>query len=151
MGETEYIIAPRPPIKGMLLAAVVSILGALILAVALAKAWNPAISILGGVLLSLGVVMAMVGLVSTQTRQARLIFTPRGFELVTPNGSRMGQWDRVTRVTRSRDGRKITITEGNHQRTQMLFSHSSEQQIRAIIDDMSQRLDIAKGYTRYRG
>lgn len=146
MADTEYLIKPRPPIRAFVTAAVASIAGALLTVFAQQLDWGGILVAVGGLLLVAGVVLAIAGLVAMRRQQMVLRLTGTGYELSGSQGVASGDWDRVTRITQSEDGRRFTIFEGEDVRRHLVFSPGATTQVDQLLADLAQRLDHAKGY-----
>ncbi len=146
MQDTRYIITPRPPVRGLLTAAILSVLGAGLLVVSIALDWHAAVGVLGGVLLLVGIILMVIGFVSMRTRRSELLFTSSGYELNGPGGVQKGSWKGVSRVTQSTTSRRLTITNSKGRRTQLVFAPGAQAQFEQMLSDMVERLDRVKGY-----
>lgn len=146
MQDTRYIITPRPPVRGLLIAAVLSVLGAGLLVASIALDWHPAAGIGGGVVLLLGIVLMLIGFVAMRSRRSELLFTSAGYELKGPGGVQKGSWKGVSKVTQSTTSRRLTIFNSKGRRTQLVFSPGAQAQFEQMLADMVERLDHAKGY-----
>lgn len=146
MEDTQYIISPRTPVRGFFIAAVLCVLGVGLLVAAVALEWGLALSITGAVVAVIGVILMVVGFIAKRARRSTLLFTKNGYELRGPGGSRTGSWRGVSRVTQTKDGRRITIHNSTGGAAQLVFAPGAEAQFDEMLKDMVQRLDHAKGY-----
>lgn len=146
MQDTRYIITPRPPVRGLLIAALLVVLGAGLLVAAVALDWHPAAGVAGGVVFLLGIVLMVIGFVSMRTRRSELLFTDSGYQLKGPDGVQKGSWKGVSRVTRSTTSRRLSIVNSKGRRTQLVFAPGAQAQYEQMLADMVERLDSAKGY-----
>lgn len=149
MQDTQYIITPRAPVRGFFLAAVLCVLGAGVIVAAIALDWGPWIASAGGVVLFLGILLMIIGFIAIRARRSVLLFTDSGYKLEGPGGRRKGSWRGVTRVTQSRDRRRISIFNSRGGRTQLVFAPGAEAQFDELLKDMVRRLDHAKGYRNF--
>lgn len=149
MEDTQYIISPRIPVRGFFVAAVVCVIGAALLVTSLALDWHIALGVVGGALIVLGVLLMVVGFLAMRAGRSSLLFTEDGYELVGPGGEQSGTWQDVTRVTQTRDGRRITIQNAEGGRAQLVFAPGAEAQFDQMLADMVKRLDHAKGYRNF--
>lgn len=149
MADSSYVIKHRPPVRALLIAAVTSVVGAALLVLAMTYQWHVALSVTGGVLVAVGLLLFVLGLLAMNRGQATLTFTRDGYQLTTPQGTDGGNWADVTRVTQSGDGHRVTIFDGDEARHTLAFSPGSTAEIEKVLADLSARLDKAKGYRNF--
>ena len=147
MEDTQYIIKPRPPVRGFFLAAVLCVVGAGVIVATAVLDWSVIIGTLGGMLLLLGLLLFIVGLLAMRARRSVLLFTEDGYELDSPQGRRKGRWDNVHRITQA--GLRMTIIARNGKKTYLVFAPCAEAQFDEMRRDMVKRLDAARGYTAW--
>lgn len=142
---TIHVLRAAPPIRALLIASLGSVLGALFIVVATANGWSVVITVLGVVILVLG--LALLGLaVWTMTRmRVRAELTPTGYLFRTPAGVRHGTWAETVRVTASESGQRITL-HGRDESVQHVFSPVGAQDpgMLDLIDDLTERLRTSR-------
>lgn len=148
MEDTQYIIKPRPPLRGFFLAAILCVVGAGVLVASVVLDWGVIAGTAGGVVLVLGLILFLVGFAAMRVRRSVLLFTDEGYELAGPHGTQIGKWVDVGRVTQA--GQRMTITSRKGKKTQLLFAPSAAAQFDEMRRDMVKRLDAARGYTDWK-
>lgn len=148
MQDTQYIITPAPPVRGFIIAAVLTVLGAGVWVAGAALKWGVWSMVVGIVLVVLGVLLMIVGFVAMRVRRSTVLFTARGYRLDGPGGTQSGTWQGVIRVTRNHRDRRLTIYGKKNARTQLVFTPGAGAQFEEMLDDLVRRLDAAKGYRK---
>jgi len=151
MAATTFFIAPRTPVRAFLIAAVASIFGAGLMVLALINAWHVAVVVLAAIILVAGLVLLAVALLAQKASAAELVLDDEGYTVNNRAGEQWGNWAEVTRITRATNGGLVTIHEGDEKRTQLQFHSVDRARIDEILDEMSARLDVAKGYRTWDG
>lgn len=149
MADTHYVIKPRPPVRAFGIAAVASLLGAGLVVLALVNVWHWVALALGVVVLVAGILLFVAGLLAAGRNRVQITFTDDGYTLLGDGGRESGEWAGVTRVTQADDGRHVTIHEGPDVRHHLIFAPGNDDQVAELLDDMTTRLDAAKGYTNF--
>lgn len=149
MDDTHYVIKPRPPFRAFFIAAVATILGAALVVLTLVNAWHWVVLALGIIVLVAGLVLFLAGLAATGRGRVAITFTDDGYSLDGSAGSEGGRWETVTRVTQSDDGRHVTVHNGSDERHHLVFAPGNSGQVAELLEDMTKRLDVAKGYTNF--
>ncbi len=149
MPESRYVLKPRPPIRAFLMAAGVSIVGAMLLVLSLANEWSAVVGVLSGFLLALGVVVAVLALVMMRALAVTVTLTSEGYAIEGSSGPQRGRWSEVGRVSRSSDGSIVNIYDHEGTRRRLAFANPADPQIDDLLADVAQRLDDSRGYTGY--
>lgn len=105
---TVHTLRPQPPARAFLTAAVVSVVGALLIVLASAQQW-PVVVALGVVVLIAGLALLGAGFWSMWRMQVRAELTPTGYTFRTPAGVRHGTWAETIKVTASESGRRMSF------------------------------------------
>ncbi|MFT3888615.1 MAG: hypothetical protein QM713_10695 [Arachnia sp.] len=132
MAESTYLIQPRPPVRAFVIAAVVALVGALLLVGALSWHWPTIVAVLGGVLLAAGVALTVAGFLSMSRLAVQVTFDDEGYSVRGREAEQNGQWRDVSKLTVSEDGGHVTIYHGAVRRTHLLFPGRD----RALVDDV---------------
>lgn len=151
MAATTFTIAPRVPFRAFLIAAVASIVGAVLMVLALINAWHIAVVVIAAIILVAGLLLLVVALVAQKTSAAELTLDDEGYTLTSRAGEQWGTWSEVTRITRATDTGQVNIHEGDEKRTRLEFHSVDRARIDEILDEMGARLDAAKGYRTWDG
>jgi hypothetical protein len=104
-----HTLRPQPPVRAFLIAAVVSVAGAVLTVVGAANGWPGGVIALWVVILIAGLALLGAGIWSMWRMQVRAELTPTGYTFRTPAGVRHGTWSETTRVTASESGRRISF------------------------------------------
>lgn len=138
-----YTIKPRPPVRAFVLAAALSVVGALVMVLGEALLWT----ILGGVLLGLGLVLLVVALISMRTMQVKVHLDDEGFHARGPNIDKRKAWSDVTKVALSQDETHLVFSHGEVERTHLFCpGGAGDEEFAAMITDITERLDASRGY-----
>lgn len=151
MAATTFSIAPRVPIRAFLIAAVASIVGAVLMVFALINAWHVAVLVVAIVIVLAGLGLLVVALLAQKASAAELTLDEDGYTLTSRAGEQSGTWAEVTRITRAKSGGQVSIHEGDEKRTVLQFHSIERARIAEILDEMSVRLDAANGYRTWDG
>lgn len=139
MKATSYVISARPPVRAFLIAAVASLLGAALLVGSQMWKWHLAVAVLGGVILGLGLALAVTGWLVMQRNRRYLELTDKGYHLSGTTAEVQGGWGGVTKVTLARSERRIAIHEGERRRN-LVFRAGADEQLEEIAEDIVARL-----------
>lgn len=104
-----HVLRVAPPNRAFLLAAVGSILGALLLVLATANGWSAVVTVLGVLILLAGLALLGLAIWTVMKMQVKAELTPTGYTFRTPGGVRHGTWTETVKVTASESGRRITF------------------------------------------
>ena len=140
MAESVYTITPRPPIRALVIAAVTSLVGAVLLVVALASSWHVAVAVVGGLLLAGGLALAVAALLTPSRLAVTVTLDDDGYRVTGSGGEQVGAWDDVTRVTQSDDGAHVTIHHGEDRRNHLIFAGQDPAVIAKVLLDVQRRL-----------
>lgn len=144
MAETTYTIQSRPPIRAFVIAALSALVGAGLLVLAGAQGWHVAVSVVGWVLLGVGVLLCGVAVVAMRRHRVRLILDDEGYVLAGQDLAHTGKWLDVNQVTLSEAGSHVTIYHGPERRTHLLFEGADAAQIDAVLKDLTARLKASR-------
>lgn len=143
MSASTYVIRPRPPFRALVISAVLSLLGALLLVLGLALSWHIVVAVLGGVLLSAGVALFIAAVVVMRRRVVVLTLDAQGYTVVGAGQDHKGTWKKVTRVTQNEAGDRLTIHE-SEQRTYLYFMTPDGELIEAVAKELRRRLRASR-------
>ncbi|WP_072041968.1 hypothetical protein [Nigerium massiliense] len=146
---TTYRIKARPAVRAYALAAVLAIVGALLIVLANLNAWSVAVTVIGVVLLVLGVALVGLGYVAGKRMQVSLALDERGYSIRDRSGQREGTWAGITRVTQG-PGR-LTF-HGTDDNGFVLYDPSGDAELlNRLAADVAEHLDHDRGYTKVPG
>ena len=145
MPERTFFLKPRPPVRAFAIAAVMSLVGALMLVAAMQSGWGTTWVILSAIVLALGVALLLVALIATFRLGVRITVDDDGYEVSGTNQSHSGKWEDVTKVTQAVEGAHITIYHGTVVRTHLFFPGGPAQdQMQDVVEAIMERLTKAK-------
>ncbi|MGA4506900.1 hypothetical protein ACQB6R_01020 [Propionibacteriaceae bacterium G1746] len=142
-----YTLRPRLPLRAFVVAAALSLVGALVAVMGSAQGWHVAVSIIGLVLLGLGVLLAAGALLSLRTMRTLVDVDDDGYHIHGPGVDKHGQWSDVTRAALADDGARLVFSHGEVQRTHLWSPlGAADPDFKALVDDVVTRLDKSRGY-----
>lgn len=137
-----HTFVPRVSGRALAIAAVSALLGAVavVLALSLDADWW---AVPGGVLLVLGVALALIALLMPGRNRSRVELDERGWLVSNRTGSHRGDWQQVERVLRSTDGDRLTMLVGGGSPVHLVAPEAS---LDALAADIAQHLNRDRGY-----
>ncbi len=145
MAESTHVIKPRPPVRAFVIAAVGSVVGAVLLVLGLGQDLPIAVPVAGGIVLASAVALLLGALLSMRRLAVTLTLDDDGYVLKGPGLEHAGQWSDVSKVTQTAEGSHVTIYHGSVRRTHLLFPGGDRQQIADVLNDVRARLDAYRG------
>lgn len=145
--QTVHVIAPRPPMRAFLVAAVLTFLGAAL--VALAAGHHAAVVwvVLAAVVLLAGIALACAGAVSMRRMRTFVTLDDDGYRITAPGTDQRGEWADVTRVTSTANGAHLTLHHGEVGRTHIISpAGGGDPAMASLATDIAHRLDDSRGY-----
>ena len=140
MSKTVHVITPRPPVRALVIAAVASLVGAVLLVLALGNDWHPVAVILSALLLAAGLLLAVAAFIAPSRQAVTLTIDDDGYRVNGGGKESSGQWADVSRLTQSADGSRLTIHHGPERRNHLVFQGSDPSQIRRVATDIRRQL-----------
>lgn len=145
MPERTFFLKPRPPLRAFAIAAVMSLVGALLLVAALQSNWHIVVVVISAAILVLGVALFLASLVAMWRLGVRVTVDDDGYEVSGTNQTHSGKWADVTKITQAVEGAHITIYHGSVVRTHLIFPGGPAQdQMQDVVDAIMERLKKAK-------
>lgn len=145
MPERTFVLRPRPPLRAFAIAAILSLVGAVLLVFALQNEWHVVVTLVASVTLVLGIALFAMALVSMARLGVRVTLNDEGYRVSGTNQEHVGKWADVTKVTQAVHGAHITIYHGNVRRTHLIFPGGSAQRhMQDVVDEITERLNRAK-------
>ena len=140
MAQSVYPLTPQPPIRALVVAAVASLIGALLLVLALNNGWHMIVVVLAALVLLVGVGLAVAAFATPARRRVTVTIDDDTFRVEGAGSLHEGQWAEVTRVTQSEDGNHVVIHEGPEKRTHLVFNRQRPELISDLLSDVRSRL-----------
>ena len=145
MAPTTFLIPPRPPVRAFAIAAVLALVGAVLLVVSLSLSWPIFIAVIGAAVGVTG--FALLALALLVMRRSTLVLTMNddGYAVTGSGKALKGDWLEVNRVTQSRQGGEVTIYHRDNRRAHLVFPSDDSAQVAAVVADIRSRLNAARG------
>ncbi|MGA4670488.1 hypothetical protein ACPCG0_11970 [Propionibacteriaceae bacterium Y1923] len=142
-----YTLRPRLPLRAFVLAAVVSVVGALVAVLAGANGWPAAVFVGGMVLLVAAVLLVGAAVISMRSMRTFVDLDDEGFHIHGPGVDKRGEWAEVTRVALADDGARLVFSHGEVERTHLWCpGGATDPEFQALTRDLVTRLDRSRGY-----
>ena len=141
-----YTIKPRPPLRAFVMAAALSVLGALVIVVGS----SPLASWIGGLLLFAGVALLGLAVYSLYSMRVFVDLDDEGFHVRGPGVDKHKDWKSVTKVVLSQDETHLVFSHGEVERTHLFCPGGpGDQDFTAMLKDITERLDKSRGYRNF--
>lgn len=140
---------PRPPVRALAVAALLTIAGAAITVTRGAGAWGTVLLVVGIVLILGGVALALLAFAAPRGQRVVVLLDEEGYRVDGPAGVRIGKWATITRVTAT-PGR-LTLYQGDRERLHLVSAAGPTTQLDALGEAISRRLDAHRGYKTFEG
>ncbi|MGO4956846.1 hypothetical protein ACTQ49_06185 [Luteococcus sp. Sow4_B9] len=142
-----YVLKPRPPVRAFVIAAGMTLLGALLVSLATAKEAALLWVVLAAIILIAGLVLAAMAGWSMVTMRTFVDLDPKGYRIHGPGTDKSGTWGDVTKVTTSAQGSHLTLYHGEVGRTHLICPGGGEdEEMKALVAAVAQHLDADRGY-----
>ena len=145
MPATTYLIQPRPPVRAFAIAAVATLLGAILLVATLNSGWHLVIGLLAAVLMVGGIALLVAAFQSMNRLAVQVRFDEDGYRVSGREVEGEGQWLDVTKVTQTQSGDRVTIHHGAERATYLMFPGKDSGQLGDVVKDIKERLRVVKG------
>ena len=142
---TTFVVRPRLPMRAFVLAALLSMLGALGITLSAATAISQVWMWVSAAVLLVGVLLVITALTSMRRLRTYVDLDDTGWEVRTPGGTRRGDWSDVTKVTIAVRGDRLTLHHRDGRRTHIVAPGPTDE-MQAMATDIATRLDANRGY-----
>ncbi|MFP5416189.1 MAG: hypothetical protein ACLGHZ_04825 [Actinomycetes bacterium] len=150
MSVEQFVIRPRPAVRAFAIAAVLALLGALVLVADSLWAWGVAAVVLAVLLVVAGVALAGLAVAAAARQRVTVELDDDGFRVLPLSGTgHEGRWSEVTRVTRAAG--RLTLHSGDEKRIHLIAPSGSTADLDALGRAIGRRLDADRGYTNFSG
>jgi hypothetical protein len=137
---TTHVLRPAPPLRSYLVAAILAILGAvMVLGSGFGK--NPWLLVFGALVFADGLVLVLMTEISSRRARVAVDLDESGYVIHSREGDVHGTWDEVTRVTRSADGSQLVFHQGDERRLVLIG-----REVTSLESDVARFLDKNRGY-----
>ncbi|NNG19719.1 hypothetical protein HJ590_09045 [Naumannella sp. ID2617S] len=140
-----HVLRPAPPVRAFGIAAVLIVVGAVLVVTGSAQQWPVVALALGGLVLVLGLVLFAAGVAAVVRMRVRAELTPTGYSFRTPGGVRHGTWADTVRVGISDSGRRISFLDRG-ERVQHVISPVGDEspEMEALTAEIVRRLEASR-------
>ena len=142
---TTFVVRPRLPMRAFVLAALLSMLGALGITLSAATAISQVWMWVSAAVLLVGVLLVITALTSMRRLRTYVELGDTGWEVRAPGGTTRGLWRDVTKVTIAADGVRLTLHHPDGRRTHIVAPGPTDE-MQAMALDIAARLDASRGY-----
>lgn len=141
-----YTIKPRPPLRAFVLAAVLSVIGAVMVVAGSGALWDW----LGGLVLLVGVGLLLMALYSLWSMRVHVDLDDEGFHVRGPGINKKKPWSSVTKVALSQDETHLVFSHGEVERTHLFCPGGpGDEEFESMLKDITRRLDENRGYRNF--
>ncbi|MFT3971603.1 MAG: hypothetical protein QM695_15340 [Micropruina sp.] len=144
MSSRTHVLTPPLPLRAVAVAALLAIVGAVLIVLPAALRLPVALAVVGWVLLVGAVALLVVAAVSWRRMRVVVEFTDDGFQITGPDSSEEGSWADVTKVTQAPTS--LTIHQGPERRVRLVSQRGVTAEMVHLTGDLTRRLDASRGY-----
>ena len=137
---TTHVLRPALPLRSYFVAAILAILGAAMVAGS-GSGRNPWLLVFGALVLADGLVLILMTTISARRARVAVDLDQAGYVIHSQEGDVHGDWDHVTRVTRSADGTQLVFHQGDERRLVLIG-----REVTSLESDIARYLDKNRGY-----
>lgn len=146
----EYVLRPRPAMRAFVVAAALSVIGAVLVVVGQLAGPSTPVTVIGAVLLVAAVGLVLLAWIASRTNVVRVNLDDDGYRVLGPKANRTGRWTEVTKVGTSEDGSHLVISHGEVERVHIWSPlGGSDPQMQGLQSEIVERLDADRGYTHF--
>ncbi|AZZ41097.1 hypothetical protein C0Z11_00990 [Acidipropionibacterium jensenii] len=148
-GTTRHVLTPRPPFRGYVIAAVLSLAGAALIVIAAAQGWANGWIALFAVLLALGIALGLTATWSMIRMRLYVDLDTTGYRIHGAGQDRSGRWADVTRAALTESRSRLTLYHGQVGRTHIVRPGVGDpREMDELAADVARRLDADRGYSQ---
>lgn len=146
----QFVIRPRPAVRAFAIAAVLALLGALVLAGDSLWGWGVVAVVVAVVLVVAAVALVGLAIAAAARQGVTVELDDDGFRVRPLSGTEhSGRWSEVSRVTAA-PGR-LTLHSGDEKRVHLIAPPGSSADLDALGQAIGRRLDANRGYRTFEG
>lgn len=146
-GTTRHVMSPEPPIRGFVIAGILSIIGAVLMIISIANNWHEAVTILFIAVLACGIALAVTAAWSMLHMKLYVDLDNTGYHIHGAGQDRRGTWDKVTKAALTESRSRLTLYHGQVGRTHIVRPGvGNPQEMDDLAVDVAHRLDNSRGY-----
>lgn len=144
MAATTHEVRQRPALRALGLAALLELVGLVVLLMANLLEPNPFLAALGLAAIGAGLVLFVIAVWTARSRRVAVVLDEDGYEIRADGAGHSGRWANVARVTQGRD--RITLHQRDGSRVQLVVVRGGSADLDALGADIASRLDADRGY-----
>jgi hypothetical protein len=144
VAATTHEVRQRPPLRALALAAVLMVVGLVLVLMAQILDENLLLTVGGLVVLVLGALLFGVSLFIARAMRIRVVLDDDGYVIQGRDATQSGRWADVRRVTRTAD--RVTLYRADGSRVQLVVPRGRPSDLDSLGEDIAQRLDADRGY-----
>ena len=146
-GTTRHVMSPEPPIRGFVIAGVLSIVGAVLMIISIAKSWHEVVTIIFIAVLACGIALAVTAAWSMVHMKLYVDLDDKGYHIHGAGQDRRGTWDKVTKAALTESRSRLTLYHGRVGRTHIVRPGIGDpKEMDDLAVDVAHRLDESRGY-----
>jgi len=146
MEATRHRVRQRPSLRALGLAALMVLVGVVLLMMADLLDRQLALTAMGLVGVVLGMALFIAAWFLARSMRVEVVLDDNGYWLAGPGRPEKGTWAEVGRVTRGERG--ITLHRKDGSRLQLMVARGGVADLDALGSDIAARLDENRGYSR---
>lgn len=147
MSATTHQVRQRPPLRALVLAAGLILVGIVILLMADLLGRQLALTAIGVVGIVLGLGLFVAAWLLARSMLVEIVLDDNGYRLAGAVRADHGRWADIGRVTRA--GNRITLYRKDGARVQLVVTRGGRADLDALGKDIAARLDTDRGYTQH--
>ena len=147
MHATRHRVRQRPSLRALGLAALLVLLGVVLLMMADLLDRQLALTAIGVVGVVLGLGLFVAAWLLARSMRVEVVLDDSGYYLAGPGRPEQGTWAEVGRVTRGERG--ITLHRKDGTRLQLVVARGGVADLDALGTDIAARLDSDRGYSQH--
>jgi len=144
---TRHQVRKRPSLRALGLAALLVLVGVVLLMMADLLDRQLALTAIGVVGVALGLALFVAAWLLARSMRVEMVLDEDGYRLAGPGRPEQGTWAGVGRVTRGERG--ITLHRKDGTRLQLVVARGGVADMDALGKDIAARLDTNRGYNRH--
>lgn len=142
---TQHTLRPAPPVRAFLIAALATLLGAVLAVAAHSQQWHVAVLVIAVIVLLAGLALLGAGIVALTRMTVRGELTDQGYEFRTPRGIRSGKWADTVQVLAGDHGSRLTFVNRDESTVTIVPPLGDEDPAYdALVRDITARLDASR-------
>lgn len=147
MASTTHQVRQRPSLRALVLAALLGLVGIVLLLMANLLDRQVTLTALGVAGLTIGLALFAAALLLARSMRVEILLDEVGYRLKSPVRADGGTWSEVSLVTRGAS--RITLHRKDGTRLQLVVARGGRADLDALGRDIASRLDADRGYSQH--